>query len=486
MLVPTVDSNGRADSIMLTGLPLEVIDHVCTFLDVRDICAVRLTRRSFTNVAPWKLFNRLVFYLHHDDFEMLRHFANHLVYAHYVTSLVYKTDVLEPRRLSLEEFVAQKREIDKKSGTVSHPPQENSVDSLREAFERYKHIHHQQSHILAEDLDFTILEEVVPKFPKLQCIIVSARDCPPEDGIPMKPFEDLLVYPGDYLKPYGSRHVSSLLRPLVGLRYIHLQKLRLGMIDWSFIEQEAPRMDQMIELCQTLTAFELHLDIGADPEGPRDNNGSQMVRYKAAVEKGGLRRLLGSMTELQVLRLGFTCADPQNRYPAALSDFLPEGVHWKYLRCFVFQGVEGARQDMVDFVRRHSSTVTSFYLHNFRLVRSSWLVFLPELRRLAKEMSLIDVWISGTLLGEVEGGSLPGLPVGETELFELGNLGEERDELSNYITYYIKWNTPENPWESHDERQSTKLAGSPFALYELDDRDFLQSWAIHKRFLWNR
>ncbi|ROW15582.1 hypothetical protein VPNG_02164 [Cytospora leucostoma] len=362
--------------MMLTDLPPEVIDHVCTFLDLKDI-------RTF-HAAP---------------------FANHPVYSRCVTTLVYKSDVLKPQRLSFEEFVAQQREINRqKPVTASQPPQQDSGDFLREAFERYKHVHHQQSHILAEQLDFTILQEVVPRFSKLQCIVVSARDCSPEDGISIKPFDDLLVCPGDHLKPYGSRHVSSLLQPLSPLGQT--------------------RLSSYAEICRNLTSFEQHLDVGADSDGLLDNDGSQMIRYKAAVGKGSLRRLLGSTTELQVLRLGFTCADSQDLNPAAISDFLPEDMHWKNLQSFVFQGVESTRQDMVDFVRRHGSNVTSFHLHNFRLVRSSWLVFIPELRNLARENSLGNVWLSGTMYGEVEEGSLPppGLPVGSTERFELGHI----------------------------------------------------------------
>ena len=465
--------------MLLTDLPPELIHLIFTCLDVKDVRRSRLSCRTLKAIAASHAFPELSFYLHPSDFEMLRHFADHPEYARNVRSVVYGCDVLKPRCLSFKKFVIQKQDTDninwdikqwqhkqyKKPGPPPPLPQKDSDEFLQEAYERYKQTHDQQTRIIAEGRDFSVLKSVIPQFSNLKDITVSADHCFREGENHKTPFNGLLVHAYDFLEPAGCRQAGSVLMALVGLPTgHHLRSLRLGTIDWSFLEQlqEPSRLDHMVEICRNLSTFELYLDTGANPDASWewDDVGTHMTECRAAVQKGGLRRLLGSMTELEVLTVGFTYPnETSGLYPATLGDLVPEGMHWQSLREFRFNLVEATRQEVVDFVRRHSSTVTHIYLQDLRLLRSSWLVFLPELRDLGEEMFLDDVLISGTVYGETEGkGPLEGTLTGEVELWELGNPDISggpclADEISNYII----WGDCENPLEHYDDSESSDL-----------------------------
>lgn len=472
-------------TMILSDSPPEIIHLICEFLDVTDVRIFRLVCRTIGSTAASHAFPELVFFLHHGDFEMLRYFADHPIYPRHVKSLVYSCDVLEPRRLSFKKFVAEKRqredvswrfrsglELKKTKKRVPPPPKEDSEEFLKSAYQRYTQAHDQQDSMLAEGFDFTVLREVIPKFSNLKDIMISADLCFREGRRHKKPFDALFTYSSDYLKPSGCRHVGSLLLPLVGSPTIQLRSLRLGTVDWSFLEQlqEPSRLDQMIEICRNLTTFELHLDTGADWDADWDAVGIHMAECRAAVKKGGLRRLLGSMIHLEVLTIEFTYPDKVNGiYPAAFSDLIPEGMRWENLQEFTFSLTEATRQEMVDFIRRHSSTVTQYYLKDLKLIRSSWLAFLPKLREMADEMFLDDVMISGNVYGESEGDGLPlGIPAGGEEYFYLGDPDMANEHhLADDITDYIIWGECRNPLEYYDLSEVSEASEASEASDEI-------------------
>lgn len=129
------------------------------------------------------------------------------------------------------------------------------------------------------------------------------------------------------------------------------------------------------------------------------------------------------MTKLQTLAIGFMGYGTGTSFrPAALSELIPEGMRWDYLQQFNFSCIEATRQEIVDFIRRQSSTVKRIHLKDMHLLRQSWHVFLPQLRALAEEMSLDEVIVSGQVSGTAESNHLPWRSsAGPYEDFYLGN-----------------------------------------------------------------
>ncbi|KUI59474.1 hypothetical protein VP1G_11085 [Cytospora mali] len=177
------------------------------------------------------------------------------------------------------------------------------------------------------------------------------------------------------------------------------------------------------------------------------DEGFYAARCKAALRKGGLRRLLGSMTHLENLNISFThnrfetMFQSEAIYPAALSDIVPEEMCWKNLRKLKFDRVEGTRQEWAGFIRRHSSTVARFHLQSPRLIRLSWVFFVEDLRLLAATISLENMGISGGVYGEREEGGT-----------QEGKEDEEGD-----LRAYILGRCSENPIESYKKRNPSTL-----------------------------
>ncbi|KUI71902.1 hypothetical protein VM1G_07512 [Cytospora mali] len=487
----------------LREIPVELIHLICSFLNVRDVRRLRLTCRKVGAVAASYALAELVFYLHHGDFEMLRYFADHPEYSGHVKSLAYSVKVLEMQSLSFGDFAEQKLQHDRDLWynrpvfDMDHEPREDSEEFLQGAYQRYRQVHDPQTRIVAERLDATTLQEVIPKFRNLKSVMVLqgeqfkldwsffVRGC----KMPKTPFDNLLVPVINYPGRACCHHMDSLLLPLRTLPTNQLRTLRLGEIDWSFFKklQDSSRLDQMVEICRNLTTFDLCVYTRTATARDGDE-GFYAARCKAALRKGGLRRLLGSMTRLEILNISFTYNRFETMfrseaiYPAALSDIVPEDMCWKNLRKFKFDRVEGTRQEWVGFILRHSSTVSRFHLQSPRLVRSSWVFFVEDLRLLATTISLENMEISGDVYGEREEGGTPEeVQVGDMERFWIdifpdsglarnikkhGDLHGEREEGGTQegeedeegdLRAYILGRCSENPIESYRKRNPSTL-----------------------------
>ncbi|ROW02402.1 hypothetical protein VMCG_06072 [Cytospora schulzeri] len=483
----------------LTDFAPELIHLICSFLDVQDVRIFRLVCKTLGAVATSHVLSELVVFRYYRDLEMLRHFADHPDYSQHVRSLVYVCDVLNMLKgqpLSFKKFAYEKEQGDyirwvkdpendkimrappnPSLGGLRPPPPQNSEESSSEAYKRYSHAYAQQSHVLAEELDVTLLRDIVPKFLNLKSITVTSVDYSYRGEERKLPSDDLFVSAKQCLEPPGNHQTNALLLPLMGLKTIQLRSLKLEGLRLPFLEQlqDPSRVDEMIDLCRNLTTFEIHLDVGGDfGINPfEDDARIPMAECRATVQKSGLRRLLGSMAHLEVLNVGFYPDRVNGNHPAALDDIIPEGMCWKNLRQFTFGLIGATMQDMVDFIRRHGGTLTYFCLHDLRLIQSSWLVFLEELHVLVETMSLNNMLISGTVYGQGEHGSegeggAPGGPfVGDRECWELG--ASRSSGPARKIRDYIlgdSGNHPLNPYSFEETLEDILGDTSPRALYE--------------------
>lgn len=434
--------------LSLIELPPELLHATCSFLDDQDLRLLRLTCRTIGAVADCHAFQTLMFYLHDGDFEMLRYFANHKVFSKSVTTLVYVTSFLPQRRLSFEEWLGRKSARLAKRGpwTKDGLPSKRPVyteDATRRIYDKYAALHNRQTQILANGEDFALFKEVLPKFIGLREIVVSARSWFLQSKDRRRtPFDEILLKPSDHLKPTAWRQIGSLMLPMVELGP-RIQSLSLGAVFWSFLCQleDPSRFIQMAEVCRNLTAFNLQIDTMTNEEG------MFVPLCKAAVRKGDIRRLIEAMPSLESLYIGFCYIDIGNGiYPAEFKDLVSANTHWQYLSHVSFDGIEASRQDLIDFMSLHSSTLRTIELKDLSLLKSSWRVFLPQLQELAENMFLDDITLTGLGRGESEDDTAE--PQGREE-FELGHPEDQYECLSNDITAYILWGEGPNPLDSY-------------------------------------
>lgn len=444
-------------SLSLLELPPEILHTACSFLDEKDARILRLTCKRIGVVADCYAFQRLVFYLHAGDFDMLRYFASHDVFSKNVKSLIYTTDLLPERRLSLRKFVARLQLDDRWYKTVySRGSQETkgtrplerpqqTGDSVKKAYDKYVEVHQRQSEILANGEDFAVLKDVVPKFTGLREIIVSSRNYFREFTWVRTPFDALCLRANDELEPQACRHIGSLLLPLVGLGP-KIQSLCLTQVDWSFARQleDPSRLTQMVEICRNITRFHINMDTGCSMS---DEGGMFVAECRDTIRKGHLRLLLEAMPNLESLGVVFSYMnEATGLYPAQLKDLVSETTHWPHLMDVKFDVLEASRQDLICFISLHSSTLRTIELRDVRLIKSSWRIFLPQLQELAEEMFLDDILLAGHVQGESE----EDIPTERREeRFDFGDPDDAESEcLSDDITDYILWANGPNPLNS--------------------------------------
>lgn len=444
-------------------LPPEILHTTCSFLDDRDARSLRLTCKTIGAVADCYAFQQLTFYLHTGDFDMLRYFASHDIFAKNVRSLIYITDILPLRRLSFRKFLVRAKENAQKWVESMHPgarPRTRTDtrsksshsrptftdNDFRNVYNTYVELHERQARLLAGGEDFAVLKDVVPKFTRLRNIIVSADYWFRELEACSTPFDDILIPARDELDPKACRQTGSLLMPLVGLSP-RIQSLCLGEIHWSFFDRlhDPLRLTQMVEICRNLTTFNVHIDTGHPTRGTEPTFASECTR---TFQQGDVRRLLEAMPKLESLTIGFTMMDEHNDiYPARLEDLVSMNTHWQRLKHVKFEILEAPRQDLIDFFSRHSSTLRTIELRDLRLIRSSWRVFLPQLQELAENMFLDDILVSGWARGEAEENEIA--PESREESFNFGDPQHSSTPcLSDDITDFIIWGEGANPLDN--------------------------------------
>lgn len=444
-------------------LPPEILHTTCSFLDDNDARLLRQTCKNITAVAGCYAFPQLTFYLHPGDFDMLRYFANHDIFAKNVRSLVYITDILRPKRVSFRKFLVRVMNRDEKwietmrsrartttwTGTRSKLPHQRPTDvkqQLRDIYDEYVEIHERQVKLLAGGEDFAVLKDVVPKFSRLRNITVSADYSFPEMKECWTPFQQILVPATDVLDPKACRQAASLLLPLVGLSP-RLRSLCLGEIHWSFFDRlhDPLRFTQMAEICRNLTMLNVYIDSSKLTHNAVPNYTNDGAR---TVRQGDVRRLLEAMPKLESLTVGFTPTDELDATcPARLEDLVSTTTHWPYLRHLSFDTIEAPRQDLIDFFTRHSRTLRTIELRDLNLIRSSWRVFLPQMQKLAEDMFLDNILIAGYGSGEAEEHTIASEP--REELFYFNDpLDPSTPCLSDYITDYIISGQGPNPLDN--------------------------------------
>lgn len=448
---------------LIEQLPPEILHTTCSFLDDKNARLLRLTCKKIGAVADCYAFQDLTFYLHPGDFDMLRYFANHDIFAKNVRSLVYITDMLPAKRVSFRKFLARANKYGEKwievmrsrarttawTGTRSKLPHQQPTyidQQLRDIYDEYVELHERQVKLLACGEDFAALKDVVPKFSRLRNIVVSANYWFREMRVYCTPFNHILVPATDVLDPTACRQIGSLLLPLVGLSP-RIQSLCLGEIHWSFFDRlhDPLNFTQMVDVCRNLTTFNVLIANGDPTPDAVPTSVSEWVR---TVHQGDIRRLLEAMPKLESLAIGFTFLDEVNDiYPARLEDLISTTTHWRHLKNVKFDLLEAPRQDLVDFFSRHSSTLRTIELRDLRLIRSSWRVFLPQLKELAEEMFLDDILVTGWVTGEAEEHNIA--PESREESFHFGDPEDSSMPcLSDDITDYIIWGQGPNPLDS--------------------------------------
>ncbi|KAK3689731.1 hypothetical protein B0T22DRAFT_462112 [Podospora appendiculata] len=416
----------------LLNLPRELIHQICEALDLRDVRRFRLTCRQLAAIGACHALPIVTFFFHRDDFGALRAIANHPVYPKYVKTLIYDAEVLEDARMTYRNYVDDTREFAsmrsnalraRRAATPTVPDAE-----LRAKFKAYKIAHAAQKQIVATSEDFQVLREVIAKFPNLDDILMSVDfefRKPEEDHNPdlelRGPFDKLgcATIPG-FPKAEGVRHLSALLAAVQAAgRMKALKSIRAGSLHYSFFDHGLSagspiRIDGGVDMFHNLTRFELSIhchsefaDEFGDENGSLDDDDDfdHVEECRRVMRTGVIRKLLRKMPNLEVLSILFSehdYDDDEAIFPASLSEIIPADQVWPNLETLKLGSIETDREELVAFLVRHKESLMSLSLQDIRLIETSWLKLLPQLKAELEPELMEDVWVTGVAYGQCE------------------------------------------------------------------------------------
>ncbi|KAK4441981.1 hypothetical protein QBC34DRAFT_499986 [Podospora aff. communis PSN243] len=508
----------------LERLPAELLCQILGGLSGTDIRNMRLVNHAIASFANAIHFKEVCFTMCQQDFAHLRAIASNLDYAVHVSSLAYVVDIFTVNRQTPEMLTAgiRKREQmdlrlhSNNPALFSIPEKEMEDDEIAQSYETYTRMFDEQHDILENNLDFQVLEEIVPKLPNLRGIVMSeGNELRIIHTNKPKPFSVRDVnclkqlYMGDWDDDDApARHLRALLKAVekagTQLRSIESAGMKVSFLD----ESEFGLHNMAPHLLQNITNLKLSILVAEEPDSGhparnyRDFVRRQLEACRPEFQKGTLRRILQTLPNL--VNLDLQLAEYHQEYmgtfpsPAALSDIIPLDHVWPNLKSLSLSNVETERQELAKFLLRHRPTLESLDLGFIKLTSTSWRKLLPYLRlqfssenggRL-KRARMLDVVMgkSECSLHFTEGWAL-GHPDHSIRPHPLGTavsrylLGQKKKcplKTGNILDRYFFMDGPidPDPFGVGDDDEAEGTGGEEGDLEEMNEEDILEEMSV--------
>ncbi|KAI0487462.1 hypothetical protein F4859DRAFT_465072 [Xylaria cf. heliscus] len=380
-------------------IPPEIIYVVCSLLVVDDILNFRLVNKLFADIGATYMLPEVTFYMHQEEFDRLEAISLHPIFSKHVSSLTYFAETFDSPKISWREFVR-----DHKSRMRWHGKLRKlnlTPSQLMGEYKKYSDAVDEQDLLMRARKDVALLKEVLPRFPKLEALTMSAGNLFYEGRYRTqrkKPFTDILR--GGYISgihPEGKRPLDALL-----LANAHspcaLTALRAGSLHWRFFKRSERVLARMFKPLANLTSIELSVTV--DPADERIQEGNSLLKCQRLLAKGVIRKILKSMPHLECLCveiLNLECDEQEKG--ASLKDIIEPGFHWPKLKELVLGGIVGDRAEFMKALLPHKDTLQKLCLRDITLASTSWRKFLPDIR---KNLRLEEACICGDIYGQCE------------------------------------------------------------------------------------
>ncbi|KAK5633930.1 hypothetical protein RRF57_009644 [Xylaria bambusicola] len=422
---------------MMENIPPEIIYVVCSFLDVENILNFRLVGRLFADIGAAYMLPDVSFNLHREDLNRLSAISLHPVLSKHVRSLTYFAEIIDLPKASWIEFVQNHQGRMRWNGMLRR--QNNKTPSqLTSEYKRYSEAIDEQENLIEGEWDLRVLEEVLPRFPNLKTLHMSATEpfyerC--NHGQMKRPLSEFLQkgYVGS-AHPEGKRTLDTLLRANAHAPCA-ITTLQITMVHWKFFKRSERELSRLFKPLANLTSIMLSISIESLDE--RMYDGLSLGKCQRVFAKGSLRKILRRMPQLRLLHLEMRnsiCEQPERG--VQLHDIIEPGFHWPDLEEIALHGVAGDRVEFMDLFSRHKNKLRKLRLSDVTLTSTSWRKLLPDIRR---KLHLDVVCICGNIYGRREDeddppGPLEGLPDLEVwgwapPEFEVNNM---RDSIDMY------------------------------------------------------
>lgn len=457
------DAMDLPEDVNFQKCPPEVLHLICDILSPKEIKEVRLACRSLAAVASQYLVPKVTFNSSSESFERLKKIAHHPVFSQYVVHLVYEAHLL-PKVHNSQCYKSMLLSNKMRSGDQPEPPSEDaspreirlyqrtmnkftsecglSKIQLDMQYTKYKVMRDAQQQLLENKDDKEILLDALPRFPRLRSIkfdnlgrcrhVLSQRYCDQFKGI------DGFPPPGI---PANGRVVPQVLHLLKAMckSKAALKSFDLGAVSPQLFVKLKSAGRELLK--KKLTKFEsITLSFKVDEEiedllqelMPEDP-------FELFTEKDSLKGFLASNRDLEDLQISFL--DCPMHVAVKMGNVV--GTHcWPKLQSLALMSINTTANDLLAFLRRHSSTLSTVRFGFMVLTKGDWADTIDEIQAL--------FWGSGIITFKFWGYLLTKSPVDTVDLSfvdpETSDFYDPEDmmTLGSAIDFYICEEEPDD------------------------------------------
>ncbi|KAI1181317.1 hypothetical protein F4777DRAFT_12509 [Nemania sp. FL0916] len=383
-------------------IPPELVYVVCSLLSIDDVLNFRLVNKLFADVGAAYMLPEVTFFMHREELDRLEAISLHPIFSKHVCSLVYFAETLGSPKVTWPEFVRQYKRQMRLNHSLMMKKRELAAHQLNPAYKEYCDAVDEQDRYIAEERDLNLLKQVLPRFPRLEGLTMSAgnfyslgRCLSPRK----KPYADFLrddIHVSG-LHPEGKRPLDALL-----LANAHspcaLRTLRAGSLHWRFFKRPERDLRPLFSPLANLTAIDLCVSV--DPADERIYEGNSLRKCQRVLAKGSIRKILRSMPHLQTLAIEILNLKSEEQEKGAwLGDIIEPGFRWPNLKDLTLGGIVCNRMQLTSVLTLHKDTLKFLCLRDVALASTSWRKLLPDIR---KTLDLEDACICGDIYGECE------------------------------------------------------------------------------------
>ncbi|KAI0405535.1 hypothetical protein F4802DRAFT_174009 [Xylaria palmicola] len=383
----------------MDGIPPEILYLIFSHLYPGDMPDIRLVNRTFANVGAAYMLPTVSFSLCKAGLDRLEAISLHPIFSKHVLSLTYYADIFDAPLATWRDFVRAHKNNMRWNGKLRRL--NLTPSQLMAEYRAYCDAFDQQDRLVEANADMELLKRVLPRFPNLDELTMSAGDHFDDSRFwrpSERPFADFLKmdFRGDAY-PEGKRPLDVLLlanahapRPLLSFR--------AGALHWRFFKRSERALARMFSPLVNLTSIELSINVF--PADDRIEEGDSLRHCQRALAKGRLRKILKSMPKLECLFIEILNLDSDDELRgASLGDIIEPGFRWPNLKWLFLGGISGERTEFMNFFMQHKDTLETLCLRDITLPSTSWLKFLPDIRN---NLCLEEACICGDIFGTPE------------------------------------------------------------------------------------
>ena len=168
-----------------------------------------------------------------------------------------------------------------------------------------------------------------------------------------------------------------------------IEALSCGYVDWKFFKAEAEIFARLKIAVQNLRALKLAISTNSSRDDLHDDSlyHHAIVECASYFEEGRLRDFISAAPNLTDLFLEFDSNAPQS--PARLVDVVGTNT-WPSLHGVYFSLLSFTNDDLIEFYRRHSTTLKKIGFDDIKLLQGTWQDLFPKIKE-TLELDYVDI-----------------------------------------------------------------------------------------------